>query len=785
MKRPLLLFSISLILGILTAWISNSYFLVISVIILGTSIMTAFFSKIPKITVYILIGIVLFYSTGAFRYLYQYRQTSAKFKDFLELPLVVRGFIDSVPDIKENKVVYVVRVKEVEKDKRVTKIRGKVLLTMLKTEDSSIYDYGRGIEISGQLNSPKGRRNPGGFDYKHYLAQSGISATIFARHENVKAGDVKNTNFLVETGLVIRNRIVQVINNSLPEQQAGLLNGMIIGYREGLSEDIQEVFNHSGLTHIMAVSGANVAFIAAPLVFIFKRMRLSQKSSNIIIICVLLFFVFITGFEPSVMRAVIMAVVILTGQILRRETDIFTSIAFAAVLLLIYNPFTLFNIGFQLSFAATLSLVMFFKNIKSKISSRLIPGFISDVLAATLAAQVGVLPISASYFNKVSLVSVLSNLLVVPVLEVITILGALMAVAGQLHIVFSQVIGYVNCSLLSFVLLISKLTAGFPYAVVRIITPHIMMVIIYYILVLFLLWYKPKHKIKTRPLHYFIVIGFLIIIICISLLIPKELEIVFVDVGQGDSAIIRTTGGKTVLIDGGGYSMKPDSGPGIGDTVIIPLLLDLGISRLDLVVATHGHDDHIQGLVPVLKDFRVDNLVMPDNEDKDELREILNVCRNKKIKINYCTCGDYVNLDTKTFFKVLHPSNDFTTVKASLNNGSLVLKLFYGDTSVLFTGDIEEEAEKFLLENKIDVTADILKVAHHGSETSTSIEFLNHVMPKAAVISVGKNNFGHPSDLVVDRITKSGIKLFRTDLDGAVILKCNGRRIKFTKVIDD
>jgi len=175
---------------------------------------------------------------------------------------------------------------------------------------------------------------------------------------------------------------------------------MLIGYREGLSEEVEEAFSNSGLTHLMAVSGANVAFIMLPLVFIFKKLRFRQNIYNIIIIGILLLFTFITGFEPSVLRAVIMAIVILVGQILKRETDIFTSIAFAAILLLLLNPGNLFNIGFQLSFAATISLVLFYTNLKNMLNFGFLPEFITDVLASTLAAQIGVLPITVFYLIK-------------------------------------------------------------------------------------------------------------------------------------------------------------------------------------------------------------------------------------------------------------------------------------------------------------------------------------------------------------------------------------------------
>jgi len=783
MKRPLVLFSLALMAGIIAASASGSYFLIFSTTLLAISIIIAISRRLPILVLYISIGTLIFYSAGAFEYLYLSKVNEKRFLEYADEQVIIRGLVDSEADIRELRVLYIIIAKEIECSGKAEKVGGKILLTVMKNADTCYLDYGREIEISGRLTLPKGRRNPGAFDYRRYLAQSGISGLIFADRDNIKAGVNSYGNPLIKSGLAVRRKIINVIDKSLPEQQAGLLNGMLIGYREGLSDNVQEVFSDAGLTHIMAVSGANIAFIMMPLLFVFKKLRLRQIVSNIIVIGILVFFVFVTGFEASVMRAVIMAIVILSGQILRREADIYTSLAFAAVLLLLQNPYTLFNIGFQLSFAATLSLVLFYRNIKSMIKIKLLPGFVSDTLAATVSAQLGVLPITALYFNKVSIISVASNLIVVPVLEVITIAGSLMAVLGQFSITLSRIIGYANCTFLSFVLFISRITADFPYAVIRIVTPSCLILIVYYLLVAFFLWYKPMHKPKIKPVYYMAVSGAAVIIICVSILLPKQLEVFFIDVGQGDSVFIRTSTGRTVLIDGGGKSSKLNNGSDIGETVIIPFLLDYGVSKLDLVVATHGHDDHLQGLIPVLRDLEVENLVLPDNGNEKEFDILLEISGSKDTKVSKCSRGDTIRLDNKTFLSVLHPVKGFRTINSSLNNGSLVLKLNYMEASVLLTGDIEKEVEELLLKDGAYIEADVLKVAHHGSDTSTTREFLDGVEPKAAVISVGNNNFGHPSASVVERLKDTKIQLFRTDVNGAVILTTNGRKIRFKSMI--
>lgn len=793
MKRPMLLLSVSFIIGILTARISRSYFFIAASIIIIFAIYITFVSnsvqnKRPKhkIIFYIM---VLFYLFGAVEYLFIDDINLSRFKNYEDQEINIKGVVSSQASIKESRVSYVIKVKSitdsqngVNRDKNVLKKSGNVLLTTLLGEKGTVYEYGREIEFSGKLTVPMGKRNPGGFNYRNYLAQSGISASMFVRDENISIGKEVGGNYLIRLGKFLNKRIVEVFEKSLPQQQAGLLSGMLIGNRDGLTKEVLQVFSDSGLSHIMSVSGANVAFIIFPFIFILRKVGLKRYLANIIAICVLIIFVFITGFEPSVQRAAVMAVVILIGQLLRRDADVMTSISFAALLLLVVNPYNLFNIGFQLSFAATISLILFYKRIKELIKNKCLPRPIIDALAVTIAAQIGVLPITVYYFNNLSLVSILSNLLVAPVVEIITILGSIMAVIGQISTIASSFIGYINCTLLSFVLFTSKFTSSIPFAVVRIITPSIFIVIVYYAAVGFFLWYKPVKNVKIKPKYYLIGCLVAFIIITIPLFLPKDLEVVFIDVGQGDSIFIRTYRGNTVLIDGGGRNYK-DGDTNIGDSVVIPFLLDNGVTHLDLVVATHGHDDHIQGLLPIIKDFGVSNFVLPEFGIEKEFKELLESSKLRNINTEFLQRGDSIRLDDETIFSVLSPDNEAFVENASLNNSSLVLKLHYKDVKMLFTGDIEAEIERKLIEDKVDISADILKIAHHGSKTSNTEEFFELVNPRATIISVGKNNFGHPSTEVIKRIDEMNVHSFRTDKHGAVLLKTDGKIISITTII--
>lgn len=782
MKRPLFFFVISFCAGILWTSFFDSYLFLLLSSLLWLVVGLVLHRRLRTMRSMVLV-IVTFFLLGGSEYIYFQHQNTKAFKHFQGQTVVLEGYIESIADIREAKVSYVVMIKNITQSGQATNIKGKVRLTTLKKDEGKIYSYGTQISVVGTLELPSGRRNPGGFDYQRYLAKQGISGTMFAKEEQIQVGETRHRNPLIEAGLKIRNRIVRVIEKSLPSDEAGLLNGMLIGYTEGLHKDLQTAFSDAGLSHIMAVSGMNIGFIVLPLVFLFKKLRIRQFIANGMIMIILIMFIFVTGFSPSVVRAVIMAIVILAGQLLRRDGDAITSLAFAALLLLLVNPLLLFDIGFQLSFAATFSLILFYRRVKSLLTFRYVPRFLTDIIAVTVSAQLGVLPITAFYFNKISLISLVTNLIIVPLTGIITVLGFVMALMGQIHLLLSQWVGYINYSFLSFILFITKISADLPFATVKIITPGIGLIILYYTGILYFLWYQPKTGIKIKKQWLAVGISVILLIFSLTLFYPRDLEVVFIDVGQGDSALIKTAGGTTVLIDGGGKANNPSSEVNIGEKTVIPFLLDYGVSKLDLVIGTHGHEDHIQGLSPVLKEFPVDNFVIPDLKETKEFESLLQIAEQKKIKVTRCQKGEKIRLDSHTYFDVLHPRMKEEIAKSSLNNSSLVLKLNYKEISMLFVGDIENEVEKNMVAGKDDLKVQVLKVGHHGSASSTSLDFIRRLEPVIAVISVGKNSFGHPAPQVLERLEELNVNVYRTDYCGAVIIRSDGRKIQLRKMI--
>ncbi|HEY9059655.1 MAG TPA: DNA internalization-related competence protein ComEC/Rec2 [Pseudobacteroides sp.] len=784
MKRPLLLFSLFLIVGIYVAQFGNLPLFIMTSMLVMSALSIVYLHN--KKNIVILIGALIFFFAGAAEFTVINKITLDKFKEFSGKDMQVLGFVCTEPDIKESKTVYTVRTDEIKSEGKSFKIKGKLLVTVPNKDDTPILEYGMDLTVNGKISIPDGKRIPGGFDYRRHLLKSGVSATVYTRGDSIKFMDSSSVNPFVKVGMDLRKRIIGTIKPCLPKEQAALLCGMLIGFTEDMSDEMVDAFSDAGLSHLTAVSGMNIAFIVFPLVFVFKRMRLSQKASNITIIGILIMFLFITGFSPSVTRAVIMAVIILIGQLLRRETDIYTSISFALILLLLYNPYTLFDIGFQLSFAATLSLVLFYKYIKSKLDFKFLPSFVSDVMAATLAAQLGVVPISTMYFNKISIISLISNLVVVPLVEVITILGIIMVIIGQISTFPAELLGLVCNTFLSFILYVAKISSEIPFAVIKITTPSIFGLLIYYLCIIYFLWLKPTYEINLKPRYYVISISIITLIFTVTSFIPKDLKIVFIDVGEGDSQLIVTSDGKTILVDGGGFASKTDFKHNMGDYAVVPFLYDYGVARLDMVISTHGDDDHLQGLLTVFKDIRVDNLIIADGMDLKPYVGLLKLAEAQKTSTKMCKAGDEIVLDSDTRIKVISPIDGVKMTKSPENNGALVFKLNYKGVNVLFTGDIEKEAEKILLDNNADLKANVLKVAHHGSDTSTTEGFLNAVGPNVAIISVGKNNsFGHPSKHVIDRLQAKDVNILRTDIHGTIIMSTNGKDIRVWKTLEE
>ncbi|MGE5473633.1 MAG: DNA internalization-related competence protein ComEC/Rec2 [Ignavibacteriales bacterium] len=765
--RPLMVFTIAFTLGItigpfMNIWLfaSLSLTLILLFLVFTTS------KSVNYLSYSIIAAAILFGAIYSFYTINKFNKSNLEKQSGLQIEF--RAKISSEPDIRDKKINYVITLLEIN---CVKTDKTKVLLTQYQTDSQNpILPYGSIIVGEGKVVLPSHARNPGGFDYKQYLNSQGIYSSIICFQGNIIDTGETDSNPIIKASLFIKKRIEVIIDKSLPPNQAGLLKGMLIGDRNGLPESIKNDFNISGLTHIVCVSGANIAYIIFSCVFILGLIGVKKPFSNIITIFVVLIFMFITGCSPSVVRASIMGLLILLAEVFARKTDIYTSISTACLIVLLYNPLTFYDIGFQLSFAGTIGIVLYYKTLSEIF--HFLPKYINQALCATLAAQITVCPIIALYFNKLSLIALLINVLVIPATGLITFIGFVTVLLGQFNLFIAKAIAWLNYILLSFVLKSAEISAGIPYASILVPTPSTAFLIIFYGISFSLLWYIPNRDKTNKYFNYIPKICAVIALISILLmLLPKPFKVFFLDIGQGDSIFIKSNTGQTCLIDAGGTypgsfsSFKPE------DTVI-PFLLDNQSGTLDMAILSHPHGDHIQGLIKTAENINIKSLVIGlQNEKNKDLDTLLKICHEKNIKIIEVKQGDHIHFGNAEFL-VIHPSNQTVSYQDSpLNNNSLVLKLVYNKIDILLTGDIQSEAESKILESDKNIHADILKIAHHGSPYSTTQNFLKKVSPSSAVISVGRNNFGHPADSVLQMLKQNNIKVFRTDKSGCITIE--------------
>lgn len=775
MKRILLIFCISYIGGILLASYTHVYWL-FGVAALALSLFIFFLPAAVHTRRIAAIGAGIFLLAGGMRFTLLTQQWEHCYDGLTGIRVQVTGTLAAQPEIKGDAVKYQIYTEQVMLRDKIYARQGRILITVKGSKSSNLPSYGSRITVDTNLEKPAGQRNPGGFNYRTYLFGLGISAIGYAAPADLRVVETGKGNKLLALGLEARKRVLHVIYAVLPEEQAALLGGMLIGDKERLDEDVQQQFGDAGLSHIMAVSGANIAFLLLPLLALMKRLSIRRDRAGILMILFLIFFVAITGFSASVVRAVLMASLVLLGRFLWRQSDIITSLSFAGLILLLWNPYQLYHAGFQLSFGATLAIVLLYKDIQQLLYKMHIRSFVGDALAVILSAQLGVLPILLIHFNQFTPWALAANLIVTPVLGCITIGGMVLAVLGQISLELAAFAGYFTYPLLSFVLWVSRSISRLPYASIPVATPSFLWIITYFTYLWVALRILPGHKPKLVRIK-----GAAAAAACTLLLLLQsppagQLTAVFMDVGQGDSMVMVSPTGKAVLIDGGGR-FGAEGQKGVGERTVIPCLLDLGITQIDVMIATHAHLDHIQGLEEVLGTLRVKRLVIPRVLEQDAFSELLELCRNKKVEVAMCSAGDTIIIDSSTQLEVLSPEKDTAPAAGEMNNTSLVMMLRHGDVSMLLTGDAEQEIEQQLMKQGMPLQAQLMKLGHHGSDSSSTEEFLEAVQPEAAVISVGRNEFGHPAPNILERLEKLGIRAYRTDKEGAVRVKSDGKRL--------
>jgi competence protein ComEC len=716
----------------------------------------------------------------------------------------LEGIIDRPPERSRGRTQLLIRSEKVVLSSRHIPVDG-LLLIFLKEEDPSLR-VGDRLRLRCRLYPPRGFHNPGGFSYERHLAFDRIYTIGFLSEERgwVKLGEgFKNPVTLqVENW---RDRIRDFLNREAKPPSSGIFKAFVLGEQGDIPEEIKEYFILTGTAHLLAISGDQFGIVAilsfSLLIWILKRseflllsISVSKWAAGLTIPCIVLY-AFIAGGGISVIRAAIMVITFLFSILLNRERNLLHTLALAAFLILIFSPPSLFDVSFQLSFLAVLSILYlvprFLQEFKQEeISLLLKTSWKKNVLKymrlsflVTGVAILGTAPFVALHFNRFAPIGFITNLFIIPWVGFLIVpLSLTASIFSFFFIPFATFLINLNGFITLILLRVLAFFASLPFASFFVSTPTVFEIVLFYSLLFLVAHFRKGKKIR------YLFAGLCIIFACdlaywnLKDSFQKDLKLTFIDVGHGDSIFIEFPKGKKMLIDGGGlYEDRFD----IGKNVIAPFLWKKKIRRIDTLVLTHPDPDHLKGLNFIASQFSIgqfwDNGYQTQSEPYLQLKKILS---GKRIKIRSLNEETSPQIIDGVEVSVLNPPARNATQRKvehlrDLNNSSLVIKLRFRNVSVLLAGDVGKEAEEWMLRKAYPLRADILKIPHHGSSSSSSLPFLDRVKPTYAILSVGERNIARlPHPDVLKRYLQLGSRILKTDQHGAITVITDGENIE-------
>lgn len=701
----------------------------------------------------------------------------------------VIGTIVSMPKEKEYRTDYTMQVECI--NGQTLQKNTKILLQLKKGKQAQNHlAYGNKIKVKVELKMPTEARNTGGFDYSFYLKTKQIYTIATGKEENVTLLKKENINLWQKAVMAVKQSIMEQVKKVLPQEEADLFIGILIGERQGIQEEIEENFKDSSLTHLLAVSGSHVSYILMGVTFAVTQLKGDKKLGKIGTIFFLFFFMELTDRTASVVRACVMAMYAIVANLCHKKIDWLGSICFSLWWILLENPYSLWDTSLILSYGGTIGILLFIPLFQKKQNPNVeknhkllekCKNYLKESFMITISANLILLPIMAYLFYTLSFTFWIGNLLATPLMEGIIFIGIAFLASAYLCVPLEILLAVPLKCLLQLLLLVAKVCADLPFSNISVIRPPVIGILFYYLLLFLWIGYRrlsQRRKTQIKEIYKkkrkIVLIGFLLMVILLTFLykLPGELEIFFIDVGQGDSMLVITPQKKTLLVDGGGSKSTSFD---VGEQTLLPYLLNKGITTIDYMMPSHFDEDHSLGCAKIIENLTVSNLVLTKQlEENDIYKHIVSIAKQKKINLIYVKAGDVITVNGVKI-KILHPQEKLIA-ENSINNNSIVFKLEYKSFSILFTGDIENIAEEVILSKNINLKADILKVAHHGSKTSSSQRFIEAVSPKIALIGVGKNNmFGHPNREVIERLQSYGTKIYRTDECGEISIMVNNR----------
>lgn len=718
--------------------------------------------------------------------------------DLKENTVIVQGKIYKIENTAFGTNIYlkVVEVENGEKSVSVKRI-------FVNTEKIPNVKIGNIIKVRGKLRQFEEAANKGNFDSKKYYLSLGFYGKIEAGTIEVINSEYSGIRQgLYELRMEIIERLEKLCSDnkgifSIINNKNGIIGAIILGDKTDLDSDIKELYSVSGIAHILAISGLHISFIGMAIYRLLRR-RFRFLFSAAVSIPVVLSFGIMSGFGISTIRAIIMFILKIIGEVLGRKYDAITAISLAGLVLLVQNPFVVCNSGFQMSFGAIIAIVLILPIVEEILNT---DNKIIKVLSANFTISLVMNPILAWNYYELPTFSFLLNIVVVPLMSVVIVSSIAGIFCSCIMFGFGKAVIFPGCGILELYTFLCNIINKSSVASIVVGQPKVTIIIVYYAILLVVLFglknirtkytraekerniikketglvlekkAKKERRIKGQnvKLRLACIVGFLLLN-CLIYYIPNPgFYITFINVGQGDGILIHGDNGTKVMVDGGSTSEKQ-----VAKNCIVPYLKAEGIGTIDYSIITHTDKDHISGILEILENnnsnrIRIKNLVMPDINMKDDTyNELIEKAKLKKINVLYIKKGDTLSLG-KTKIKCIYPET--TTTASDKNDYCTVLSVKNKTSKILLTGDISKEIEE-KIKDDIEENYTVLKVAHHGSNYSSSEKFLKKVNPKYSIISVGKNNsYGHPGNETMERLRKQGGVIYRTDEKGGITIR--------------
>lgn len=715
---------------------------------------------------------IIFFALGGFRFSAVDNLPQDDISKFALQDVQISGVIREEPQIKTlpnglMQLRFVVDAESIKIKGAKEKICGGLILTYYpKDEALPTARIGDKISANGNLKLLTNYNNPGQIDNVTRMKANGITARMSADKRGIFIEEVDGgllTKFLRLIS-AIREHYRESMSEVMSRENSAAIFAMLFGGYAGLNPELVEEFQTTGIIHILSVSGSHMSMLAAFAAWFCLILRLPKKITFLVGTFLIVSYAILSGLLPQVLRSATMGILIFFAKTLDAEAEGARLLTLTALVMLINQPLLLFDISFQLSFTAAAGLMYLSEDlrkamrnldlgIRNKYAFR-VPDCFSAPISMTVAAQLASLPIIVWYFNQISLSSVLANVFVMPLLELVIvgglfggIIAAVVPFVGKIFFVGEALIFGAGTEL-------NRVFSNLPFSSVQMPTLGLLAGFFYY-----------AALILRRPT----ILLLIIFLFAINIFKTGDVEVSFVDVGQGDCAVVVTPHGKCLIFDTGGVREKVFD---VGGRVVVPYLKHENIHEVEKIFLTHVHEDHSGGAGAVIKNFPVGEIITA-GESKSEYAAVFGIAEEFLPSLRAGRAGENFSIDGVQVEILFAPS------VGTGNEISNVYRIRYGKVTFLITGDLIKEIEEEILREGIDVSSTVLKVAHHGSATSSSEKFLRAVNPKCAVICVGYgNNFGHPRAEVLERLENLKTKIYRTDRDGLIKFKTGGENLR-------